>query len=89
MQLDPLQPDPAFHNQGAAGFLSDNGRSLRSSHPPAAYVMGFEDGAFALGRKLWELVAAGDNAALVEALHAYHAGRAQPVKGWEHAPARN
>lgn len=67
----------------------DNAGSKRLSHLPSAYATGFEDGAFALAERLWEMAMKSDHEQLIETLHEYHTGRARPVAGWLNAPARH
>jgi len=85
----PIKPEPDWRTIDDGRTYFDNAGSKRLSHLPSAYAAGFEDGAFALAERLWEMAVASDHQKLVETLHEYHAGRARPVAGWKHAPARN
>jgi hypothetical protein len=85
----PIKTEPDWRTIDDGRTYFDNAGSKRLSHLPSAYAAGFEDGAFALAERLWEMASKNDREKLIETLHEYHAGRAHPVAGWQHAPARH
>lgn len=91
---EPLKPAPRWVYTSGAGW-HDSSALVTSSRieSPHSYVHGFEDGAYALARRLNEMLDEGEGAAasfvqIVRVLGAYRSGLAHPVRGWEHEPKR-
>lgn len=87
---EPLQPPPRWVYTGGAG--SHDATALVTSSrvgSPADFVLGYEQGAYALARNVLALMVAHKEADAIKLLLTYNAHDARPVRGWEHEPKRN
>ncbi len=81
---EPLSPDPQWKPvNGPAHFHSDRVPQT-IVHPPAAYALGFSDGAYALAKELLQLASLNGTDSIVKTLINYQNGLAHPTKGWEY-----
>jgi hypothetical protein len=87
---EPLKPAPEWYATSDGSYQTHQGAPVGTiKFPPAAYEQGFEDGAFALAKKLYPLLRRAENVAAFKILHTYHEGNARPVRGWKHEPPRS
>jgi hypothetical protein len=85
---EPLKPEPKWTDGGAAGWYDSTGRVTGGTFVPRVYADGFEDGAFALGKQLYNLMAAGRMQDVFDILVKYNNDSANPIKGWATKPPR-
>jgi hypothetical protein len=87
--FEPLKPEIEWTPTTDGSYHAAKGGFVGTiKFPPSAYAHGFEDGVFALARKLFELMRDDKKGDAMFLISNYGVGKGRPLRGWKTAPPR-